>query len=318
MAKSTREQDDADARQLAGIALGTSGVLGHVVGSGVSQQLGASLYKNRIKDAAPMEAIARKMGIEAPARVEKGGYAYAAPWQVKQVPKFQEDARKAGGEALVRQAKKGGIVYGPRGGADAVAHELGHAANWAKNKGLSSLSTAGRIPILRKASLLAGGIMSVAPEDAESAIVKAAPLAPGVIWAPLLADEALASVRGYKGLKSVGKFSPQVLKKARGNLMKAFGTYLIGAAKWTAPVAAASAARIAYTRKKRKREKTKEAAFNEELIGLMLVKKGGTAAFSRGVSSLFGHAYKEDEDFRQAVKDTLVSDPYTRRNWRGR
>jgi hypothetical protein len=58
-----------------------------------------------------------------------------------------------------------------------------------------------------------------------------------------LGEEALASIKGYKGLKATGA-SPEELLQAKKNLAKAFGTYALGAASDVIPAAAASRAKL--------------------------------------------------------------------------
>jgi hypothetical protein len=134
----------------------------------------------------------------------------------------------------------------------------------------------------------------------------------------MLADEALSSIRGFKGMKDLGMFKPEVMKRAKGNLIKMFGTYLLGAGAAAAPVVAATSIRLSGSRRRMKRieeeiEKSKEAAFNEELAFLVkdrakekrAIVSAMTPSQRRGASSMFSKAYKEDKEFRRVVNEAL-------------
>jgi hypothetical protein len=134
----------------------------------------------------------------------------------------------------------GGVARAPRRGGEFMAHELGHAAS-DKSKIWHTLNVTGRSlgPIVGMAG---GGAMALAG-DRGSTATRVAPLVTAAGWAPTLIDEGVASVRAYRGLKKMKKVNPQALKKARNNLIKAFGTYGSVAAATTLPVALISAYR---------------------------------------------------------------------------
>ena len=106
---------------------------------------------------------------------------------------------------------------------------------------------------------LGGAALSIGAEDPDSGWATAGPVLAGASQLPTLADEGVASLRGYRALKSSGQYSPQVLAKMRGNLMKAFGSYGLGAAALTAPAAAAL-----YLRRRMKRKEEEEAGGGAE------------------------------------------------------
>lgn len=137
-----------------------------------------------------------------------------------------------------------------RKGGEFLAHELGHAS---LRRGGKAARLLGNLSSLRgplgAVGSIGGMAAALAPEDDASTAVKLAPAIPAAAWAPTLADEAISSVKGYKALKNTGKYAPEVLRHARRNLMKAFGTYGLGAAAATAPIALAS-----YIRSKRAKE----------------------------------------------------------------
>lgn len=290
-------KEDEEAKELAGAAITAAGIMGTAGSLGANIGLGLSAMKGATPGSLPVEAVAEKMGIEAPLVVEADTYAYARGSQVDDRAVGLLKAEGYSTQQIEKARRAGVILADTTRGPEFVAHELGHAANVKKNKVLSALSH--RALYRPGLSAVVGGLMAVLPEDADSAVVKAAPLVPLVAQAPTLADEALASLRGFKGIKQLGQYSPQVLKKAKGNLMKAFGTYLAIAGVTTTPVAAASAYRTwgPGSGGKKSKGKTKK------------------AAYQRGMSSLFAHAYKEDEDFRKTVNQTLSTDPNTRRRW---
>lgn len=289
------EEAEREAKALAGAAIAASGMVGGAAVLGVHHAVSKSLEKAPTQAlGTSVDALALKMGIKPPARAKYKKFAYLHPSRVKGkvLNKFKNFT--AGDLARARES---GVILGPwQGRPESVAHEMGHAANAVKNKVLTALANTTRrmgaaVPM---AGAVAGGLMAIAPEDAESLVVKAAPLMPVLAYAPILADEALASVRAVKGMKAMGTHSSKVLRKAKGNLVKAFGTYLLDAAAMAVPVAAVAVGRVVGSTSKK--EKT-----------------AGVSAYRRVLPSLFAHAYKEDEDFRKVVRNTLSTDPNTRR-----
>lgn len=147
------------------------------------------------------------------------------------------------GEYVMAPTKSGGEI---------LAHELGHASlRGGKGVGRFSrlLGAAGNLrnPIMGFGAL-GGTAMALAPEDPNSTVVKAAPYVTGAAMVPTLADEAVASLKGLKALKGAG-YSPEMLRAARWNLAKTFGTYGLAAGAAVLPVALA-----AYIRRRRAEE----------------------------------------------------------------
>ena len=296
------EKDEREARALAGAAIAASGFVGGAGLIGMKAALHKSLGKAPRAYLGPIDSLAAKMGIEAPARAYVKGderFAYVSPSAAIKGGRVQELIAQGRPMEEIARAKRVGIVVGnPKAPPGILAHEVGHAVNYAKNKILTALATTSRFIRGPEVGAIVGGVMAAAPEDAESWVIKAAPAMPVLFHAPVLADEALASVRAIKGMKSLGSYSPKVIQKAKGNLVKAFGTYLLHAAALSAPVAALSVGRVMEGRSKKKK----------------------TASVQRVLPSLFAHAYKEDEEFRKAVKKTvkktLSTDPNLRRWYR--
>lgn len=99
--------------------------------------------------------------------------------------------------------------------AEYVAHELGHA----------SANSLIRRAIQRGYPIFAGmtvgaPIISIAA-DPDSKVSKYSPVIAVVGATPILTEEAIASIKGYKALKRIGKIPPNALL----NLAKAFGSY---------------------------------------------------------------------------------------------
>jgi hypothetical protein len=134
-----------------------------------------------------------------------------------------------------------------------AAHELGHASIRGGSKTGPVQRAIGKALMLRNLISMGGGLggaaLAVGADDPDSGLATAGPILAGASQLPTLADEGVASLRGYRALKSSGKYTPEVLSKMRGNLMKAFGSYGLGAAALTAPAAAAL-----YLRRRMKRK----------------------------------------------------------------
>ena len=111
-----------------------------------------------------------------------------------------------------------------------AAHEMGHAQDYERT----------RIPGLRTAGRVIGPIAGFAGGVAVSR--KVHPLAGAGVaalgMAPMLADEAIASFKAMKELRNSKKFSQDEIKKMRGQLMRAGGTYLSSAAGLSGAAAA--------------------------------------------------------------------------------
>lgn len=118
----------------------------------------------------------------------------------------------------------------------AVAHELGHAKFQQGRAGRAlGITGLGRL----RGPLALGAVGAGALADPDSKLSKAAPWLAGAASVPLLAEEAGASINGYRGLKRAGA-SRKTLARYLGRMAPAYGTYLGAAA---VPVAAVMAAR---------------------------------------------------------------------------
>lgn len=152
----------------------------------------------------------------------------------------------------VRKAlDKGGAVFAPTKNPAILAHELGHASLRSTKARRLAWKT-GRMGGLIGGSLAASAMLS--SDDPKDWKVKAAPAVAAVGAAPLLLDEALSSKRGLEALKKVApELSVETVKKMRGNLGKALGTYgafITGAV--VAPIAAMSLSRQLWGKPKSK------------------------------------------------------------------
>jgi hypothetical protein len=136
---------------------------------------------------------------------------------------------------LAGQTSKRRIIGSPHF-PENVVHELGHAKLHSSRAGqrLMQLSRP-----LRKYGPIGGALMAGLGDD-DSNVVKYAPLATALSQAPLLVDEGLASYRGMKALKQLGKYSPELISQMRKSLLKAFGTYGIRSTAATLPIALVS------------------------------------------------------------------------------
>jgi len=127
--------------------------------------------------------------------------------------------------AIFHRGRSGGTLRG-----QIAAHELGHARLHTKPV-LGRLLRGGYVA---KNPLTGLGLVIAARAPEDSVIGDAAQYGGVLGVAPQLADEAYASVRGYGALRK-HVADAAVRKAAKGNLLRAFGTY--GAA--AAPLAAA-------------------------------------------------------------------------------
>jgi hypothetical protein len=105
---------------------------------------------------------------------------------------------------------------------DFLMHEVGHASSYKKFKSLSKFRTFG----IAAAPL---AITATAVTRKDSIVSKVAPYAAGAALTPMLADEAVASVKAMKDLKRATATKKQ-LSIARKNLGKGFASYALGAA----------------------------------------------------------------------------------------
>lgn len=117
-------------------------------------------------------------------------------------------------------AKMLGVSYAP---AAVYAHELGHAK--------TLLNSSPRVRNLRMAGYSYGPMAGAVASTVPVAMRKpgAAMLTRAAFEAPRLVEEILATKHGLKGLKALKFISPKAYKRARSDLIKAFGTYGLGA-----------------------------------------------------------------------------------------
>jgi hypothetical protein len=118
-----------------------------------------------------------------------------------------------------------------------LAHELGHASLRDPSKSGRLVRTMAKMRGIAPLGIAAGSAMAMS-DDPTSMTAQLAPAAAAAGWAPALMDEGMASARGMKAIRGLGKYSPEAMKLMRGNLMKAFGTYGSVAAASTLPLAA--------------------------------------------------------------------------------
>ena len=152
--------------------------------------------------------------------VPKGGF----------LPKFLRnlEARKYvprfGNKENAAQALESGFVIAPmNAGPHFSAHEFGHAAFG--GSALGKLTHLARVP-----GALAGniaGLTAATTSDPDSTASKLSPLMAAAGVAPILGEEAAASINAIKSMKRTG-FSPQQLSMAKKQLGRAFGTYALG------------------------------------------------------------------------------------------
>lgn len=105
---------------------------------------------------------------------------------------------------------------------DYLMHEIGHASTHKKFKSLNMFRTLGLA-----AAPLAATAAAVTSKD--STVSKVAPYVAGAALTPMLADEAVASIKAVKDLKRANATRKQ-LNIARKNLGKGFATYGLAAA----------------------------------------------------------------------------------------
>lgn len=111
----------------------------------------------------------------------------------------------------------GVVAVSPTRKASILAHEYGHASG----HGAKSLVARHRVAGVASAVSIPGLIYSKPGSNTE----KASAVGAGLIAAESLGEEARASIRGYKGLKSIG-VGKKELSTARRTLGRAFMTYV--------------------------------------------------------------------------------------------
>jgi len=122
------------------------------------------------------------------------------------------------------QALETGHIMAPmKAGPHFTAHEFGHA--------MFGNSTLGKlIHIARTPGALVGniaGLTAATAADPDSTASKLSPLMAAAGVAPILGEEAAASINAIKAMKRTG-FSPQQLSMGKKQLGRAFGTYALG------------------------------------------------------------------------------------------
>jgi hypothetical protein len=142
------------------------------------------------------------------------------------------DAALAGDANILAQSKKdalhaletGHVMAPMKAGPHFTAHEFGHA--------MFGNSTIGKLThALRAPAAYAGGIAgmtSATMADPDSTASKLSPLMGAAGVAPILGEEAMASINAIKSMKRTGLFSPQQMSLAKRQLGKGFGTYALG------------------------------------------------------------------------------------------
>jgi hypothetical protein len=133
---------------------------------------------------------------------------------------------------LATGALDNGLIAAPLdAGPHIAAHEFGH--------GIFQKSNIGKVTqALRLPGALFGigaGNVTASLTDPDSTASKLSPLMSAAGVAPILGEEAAASIHALKLMKSMG-YHPEALRTARRQLGKAFGTYALGLG---APVVAA-------------------------------------------------------------------------------
>ena len=122
------------------------------------------------------------------------------------------------------QALETGHIMAPmKAGPHFTAHEFGHARFG--NSTLGKLLHVARTP-----GALAGniaGLTAATAADPDSTASKLSPLMAAAGVAPILGEEAAASINAIKAMKRTG-FSPQQLSMGKKQLGRAFGTYALG------------------------------------------------------------------------------------------
>jgi len=145
---------------------------------------------------------------------------------VRAMPRFMPKAHRVAGPAGVHFRKKGPLHF--------ALHELGHASQYK------------RLGRFRAPGMMAGtvaGALAMTSEDKR----KYAPVLVGAGYAPMLADEAIAS---GKALKHIKKYHPTTVKPVAKSLVRAFGSY--GAMAGGAVLGSAGVAALLSRAKKKK------------------------------------------------------------------
>ena len=244
-----------------GFLAGTGAMVGHGIGGALSMPL--ALGVKGTKAPVDVEGLHKQLGTKdlghvvhtdqpLRSRVMHGDARGAGKYEnflspAKQTPTY---------ETAVKGPAKRFTAFAPTTQApEFLAHELGHVAV-RRSPLMAKLLNVGRAggPL---AGAVGAGLLA-ANEDPDSTAVKAAPLVAAAGMAPTLADEAAASYKGMKALRGLGKLGPQQLSQARGNLLRAFGTYGMAAGGMAAVPALLGA--------RRRRLKAQQAAESEQEV----------------------------------------------------
>lgn len=210
-------------------------------------------------------------GAEANIKINRGFFAKEIRKRKKASPGFAREAAEYA-QKIYPKGKKSTIFLKDvnKGHSHTIAHEMGHALNGGTRLGKIGLK--GQLMGLKVGEELLGTgagpaigfLYGAGMKEREnqtgkkqSKLSKAAPTAiVATSQVPILANEAAASVRGYKLLKKAGA-SKSLLRASRNTFGKNLGTYAITAA---APVIAVGGAQIAghYLAKGLRGDKKKE------------------------------------------------------------
>lgn len=159
--------------------------------------------------------------------MDKGG--------IKPMKRFIGDVMGLPKKFVETGISRGAVMAPLKHSPEFLAHELGHASfrDPARSGRLvrTLIKARGLGPL---AGIIGGGAMLA--QDPDSAAAKLAPAAVAAGYAPMLADEAGASLKGVRTLKSMGKYTPAMGK----SLGRAFGTYALPAAAATGVMGLAS------------------------------------------------------------------------------
>ena len=174
-------------------------------------------------------------GVDVGASVPQGGYwpGFLRKHEAKiTTPLFENYAKQIGvhpdsiKEWAKNEAEKalttGAALVPMDSGPHIAAHEFGHTLFGKSNVG--RVTQALRIPALLG---LVAGNATAAVSDPDSTASKLAPLMAAAGVAPILGEEAAASLHALKLMKNMG-YAPEAMSTARRQLGKAFGTYAVG------------------------------------------------------------------------------------------
>jgi|GEM_PF-5520763 len=223
----------AQSAEVAGSNLGQAAALGGgLVGA---RQLGKNIVKGEVGNIATTQQL-RKLrdviapgthvqtvpgGLEAALHIPKGGMLprFARPLEEKMY------AARGIDPSLVRKGFAEGVSLAPAmAGSHIGAHELGHAAFGASR--LGRVTRALRMPASLGAGI--GSAVAASYGDPEGSTSKYVAPALGVAAsAPILGEEAAASIKAIKGMRRAG-YNKAAIKAGKKQLAKAFGTYGLG------------------------------------------------------------------------------------------